>query len=166
MKEFFLLYSSYFHLNKGKKYISECLEKIKFSFQVKFNNTIPKISAIIPVFNCEKTIKASLASIQNQKLKEIEIILVNDYSLDSSKEIIEHIQKEDPRIVIINNNKNMGTLYSRNIGAFFANGKYLLTLDNDDMFLDETIFLRLYNKAKKYDYDIIGFKAIDGYRYN
>ena len=166
LDEFILFDPNYFPLMKGKKYISECLEKTDFAFQAQFNNTIPKISVIIPIFNCQNTIRFSLASIQKQTLKEIEIILVNDYSLDSSKEIIENIQKEDPRIVIINNNKNMGTLYSRNIGAFLANGKYIFPLDNDDMLLNENIILRLYNAAEKYNYDIIEFKVIDGYNYN
>ena len=166
LKEFILFNSKYFQLMKGKKYISECFETTDLGFETEFNNIKPKVSVIIPVFNCQNTIRSSIISIQKQTLKEIEIILVNDFSLDGSKEIIENIQKDDPRIVIINNNKNMGTLYSRNIGAFLANGKYIFPLDNDDLIFDKNIILRLYNIAEKYNYDIIEFKAIDAYNYN
>jgi len=138
---------------------------MNFNRKLYIKNTIPKISVVIPVFNCEDSIKLSIASIQNQRLEEIEIILVNDFSRDNSRSIIESMQKEDPRIVIINNNKNKGTLYSRNVGAIYASGKYILCLDNDDMFLNDNLILKLYNIEEKYDYDIIGFKIINGNSY-
>ncbi len=97
---------------------------------------------------------------------DIEIILVNDYSNDNSLKIIEKMKIEDKRIKIINNNKNMGTLYSRNIGVLKAKGRYILALDNDDMFLDEDVFYTVYNESEKNNYDIIGFKAIDSPNYN
>ena len=146
--------------------MNKCLETFTFNRQLYINNPYPKISVIIPVYNCEDTIRSSINSIQYQRLDEIEIILVNDFSKDNSKFIIENMQKEDPRIVIINNKKNLGTLYSRNIGAMYANGKYIFCLDNDDMFLNDNILFRLYNIAENYNYDIIGFKIInaDNYR--
>ena len=73
-----------------KKYLNRCLSEInnkkKFIFQI--NNKIPKISVVIPVFNCEKTIKYSISSIQNQKFADFEIILINDFSKDKSETII------------------------------------------------------------------------------
>ena len=84
----------------------------------------------------------------------------------SSKKIINNSKKEDSRIFIINNNKNMGTFYSRSIGVLASTGKYILALDNDDMFVDENLFCRLYKEVEKYNYDIIGFKSIIGYNYN
>ena len=59
----------------------------------------------------------------------------------------------------------MGTLYSRSIGVLASKGEYIFALDNDDMFADENLFYRLYQEAKKYNYDIIGFKSIIGYNY-
>ena len=159
------LFSQYFQLYRGKKYINNCLKTTNFNLNSNLKKFIPKISIIIPVFNCEKSIKFSLASIQNQKLKEIEIILVNDFSQDNSKYIIEYMQKEDPRIIIINNHKNLGTLYSRNIGAIYANGNFIFCLDNDDMFFYDNILFKLYNIAMKNNYDIIGFKAIKANNY-
>ena len=94
------LFSKYFQLYRGKIYINNCLKTTSFNLNLRIKKYIPKISIIIPVFNCEKSIKFSLASIQNQKFMEIEIILVNDFSQDNSKYIIECMQKEDPRIII------------------------------------------------------------------
>ena len=138
-------FSKYYQLRKGKNYLNKCLEAINFNRKLNIKSLVPKISVVIPVFNCEGSIKSSITSIQNQRLEEIEIILVNDFSKDNSKFVIESMQKEDPRIVIINNNENKGTLYSRNIGAIYASGKYILCLDNDDMFLNDNIILKLYN---------------------
>ena len=68
-------------------------------------------------------------------MTDIEIILVNDFSKDNSLKIIEEIKKEDPRIKIINNYKNMGILYSRCIAVLKAKGEYILNLYQDNFFL-------------------------------
>ena len=122
------------------------------------------ISVIIPVYNSQKTITKSIISIQNQKKPTYEIILINDCSSDNSKRIIENLKIKDSRIKIINNRKNMGTLYSRCIGVLFSKGKYIFPLDNDDMFL-ENIFWSIYKEAYNNDYDIVGFKALRGNSY-
>jgi glycosyltransferase involved in cell wall biosynthesis len=155
---------------KGINYLNRCLKYLKkshttsifniFNFknnELKKNN--PKITVIIPIYNCQKSIELSLASILNQKLKDFEIILINDNSTDNSLKIINKIKKTDDRIKIINNLKNMGTLYSRSIGALNAKGKYILCLDNDDLFLDDEIFEIIYNLADNDKYDIVEFKA-------
>ena len=81
----------------GINYLNKCLNK---KIIIKNNDMInsPKISVIIPVYNCQNSIQISIKSIQYQKLKEYEIILVNDYSNDKSLEIIENIKKYDKRI--------------------------------------------------------------------
>ena len=156
----------YIALLKGKDYINKCLKGFLINNNIfkMSNNTL--ISAIIPVFNCEKTIRASIRSIQNQNISNIEIILINDFSLDNSLDIIKKLQKEDSRIKIINNNKNMGTLYSRCIGALSAKGKYIFPLDNDDMFLDYDVFDFIYKIGISENFDIVGFKSIYATNYN
>ena len=84
----------------------------------------PKVTVIIPLYNCESTIESSIHSIQYQNMSDIEIILINDYSIDNTSKIINNILKNDHRITIINNHKNMGSLYSRSIGALKAKGEY------------------------------------------
>ena len=101
--------------------------KIHILNKVKFNNkNETKITVIIPVFNCEKTIKYAVKSIKNQNMSDIEILLINDFSNDTTLGIIEDLHFNNSRIRIINNNKNMGTLYSRCIGVLKAKGKYIL----------------------------------------
>ena len=70
------------------------------------------------------------------------------------------MQKEDKRIKIINNAKNMGVLYSRSIGVLESKGKYIFTLDDDDMFFDTEV-LDIYHHAEDEDFDIIAFSAVD-----
>ena len=125
----------------------------------------PKISIIIPVYNSQKTIKSAIRSIQNQDCTDIEIILINDFSKDNSFIIIKNMQEEDPRIKIINNNKNMGILYSRCIGVLKSNGKYILNLDHDDLFFDEDVFDKLYQVAEETKFDIISFMEVQGNDY-
>lgn len=98
-------------------------------------------------------------------MNEIEILLVNDLSQDNSSKIIEEMAIEDSRIKIINNKKNMGTLFSRCIGVLMAKGKYIFPLDNDDLFLDDDVFDIVLKSLEKENYDIIGFKAIHGHSY-
>ena len=94
-------------------------------------------------------------------MKDIEIILVDDFSTDNTSLYIEELQKEDSRIKIIKNKKNMGILYTRSIGALSAKGKYIFPLDNGDMFLDHDVFNTIYNIANKDNFDIIEFRCVN-----
>ena len=152
-----------FSLLKGKKYIENCLNGILLKKIIKTEN--PKITAIIPVFNCQKTIKESILSIQNQNLSDFEIILVNDFSKDNTLNIINELKSHDSRIKIINNLKNMGTLYSRCIAVLIAKGKYIFSLDNDDMYFDEDIFYFISKKGEEENLDIVGFQTINIWNY-
>ena len=111
-------------------------------------------------------IKSVIRSIQNQKMLDVEIIIVNDFSKDNSMRIIEDMQKEDPRIKIINNEKNMGILYSRSIGVLESKGKYIFNLDHDDFILDEDLFDVIYEESEEGNFDIISFMEIDIKKYN
>ena len=93
-------------------------------------------------------------------MSELEIILVDDVSPDNSVEIINQLILEDKRIRLIKNKKNKGILYSRSIGALNAKGKYIMALDNDDLFLFG-IFNKCYKEAKKNNFDIIEFSGLE-----
>ena len=152
-------------LFKSKKYMNLCLNGILINTKIQKFPIKPNITVIIPAYNCEKTIKTSIRSIQNQNMNNIEIIIINDFSNDNTYKIIEELTKEDFRIKIINNNKNMGTLYSRCIGTLNAKGMYIFPLDDDDLFMNEDIFSIILDEAEKGKYDIIGFHAIRGPSY-
>jgi glycosyltransferase involved in cell wall biosynthesis len=123
----------------------------------KYDN--PKISFIISVFNKEKYLDSLIISMQMQDLKEIEIVFVDDFSSDKSVKIINKFRKRDKRIILINNKKNMGSLYSRAIGAKIAKGDYFIFFDSDDIILKEGI-LKAYNHIVKYKLDLVHYLSI------
>lgn len=94
-------------------------------------NYNPKISVIIPVFNTEKYLEASLRSIMNQTYKNLEIICVNDGSTDNSLELLRKLQQEDERIIVIDK-ENEGQGMSRNKGMEKATGEWISFIDSDD----------------------------------
>ena len=162
-------YTSRYHsLKRMKKYIRKCFdgELLNNNTQNYSENEKPIISSVIPVYNSQKTIKAAVRSIQNQDMKNMEIILVNDNSKDNSSKILAELMKEDKRIKVINNTKNMGALYSRCIGILHSKGDYIMNLDNDDLFIDTDIYDVVYNIIKREQFDIIGFAAVEAYEYN
>ena len=144
------------------KFIETCIEG-KLLFKIDLNKIInPKISVIIPVYNKEIYILRILRSIQNQNFEDIEIIFMDDCSKDKSVSLIEKYQKEDQRIRLIKHEKNVGTLINRNEGALNAKGEYILFIDTDDLLLND-ILNTTYYFAKKYNLDIIQFRAYWGY---
>lgn len=148
-------------LIRGRNFLNICLEE-KLINNIKFKKSKkPIITVIVPIYNSEPYIKKIIRSIQNQSLLNIEIILVNDVSTDNTLKIAEDLQNEDPRIEIINNGKNMGTLYSRCIGVLKAKGKYIVPLDHDDFFFDKEVFEVIYEEAEKTKFDIISFMDIE-----
>ena len=112
------------------------------------------VSIIIPVFNVENEIDRCLKSVQNQTLKDIEIILVNDCSTDGSLIICESYQKNDKRFTIFNNNENMGPSYARNLGIKASKGKYILFVDSDD-YIELDACENLVEIAEKNSSDIV-----------
>jgi hypothetical protein len=149
-------------LERSLNFVNKTLQGILLSNTNFKSSENPLITVVIPVYNCEKTITRAIRSIQNQNISDVEIILVNDLSKDNSSYVIDQLIKEDPRIKLINNQKNMGTLYSRCIGSLSAKGKYIFPLDNDDIFLDKDAFhIIAIETAEKYDFDIVEFRAIE-----
>ena len=143
----------------AKNFLKKCLKGMLNNITI-IKTEKPKISAIMTFYNNNKTISRAIRSIQNQNISDIEIILVNDFSTDDSLSIAENIQKNDSRIKIINNKKNMGTLFSRSIGVFSSRGKYIFHLDSDDMFLDKDVFSTIMNISEKGGFDLVSFKCI------
>ena len=90
------------------------------------------ISVIVPVYNVEKYLEECLDSIQNQTYSNIEIILVNDGSLDNSKDICEKYCKEDNRFKLINQ-ANQGQSVARNKGVAASTGEFIAFVDSDDI---------------------------------
>ena len=146
--------------NRAKNFLDKSIKGILIHSKPFVSSENPKASAVIPVYNSKDIISRAVKSIQNQNILDLEIILVNDFSTDDTLSYLEKMQKEDPRIKIIKNKKNMGILYSRSIGTLSAKGKYIFPLDNDDMFLDKDVFQTITEISDKGNFDIVEFKGI------
>lgn len=114
---------------------------------------MPKVSVILPIFNVEKYLPNALKSLKKQKLKDLEIICINNGSSDRSQKIIEKFQKNNPRVVSISHApRSIGA--ARNEGLSIATGEYIAFLDPDDTFNPNALEL-LYKKAKEQKLDTI-----------
>ncbi|MEG1313360.1 MAG: glycosyltransferase family 2 protein [Bacilli bacterium] len=100
--------------------------------------TSPKVSVIIPVYNCELYIGKCIQSVLNQGFSEFEIILVNDGSKDSSGKICENHAKQDPRIKVFHK-KNGGASSARNLGLLKVRAEIVIFLDSDDWLAENAI---------------------------
>ena len=147
-------------ITRFNKYIDVCRKGELIDNKIYNLSSTPKISVIMPLFNAKNYLYYSLRSIQNQRMKDIEIILINDCSTDDTLKEVEKYMKEDPRIRLINNEENRRILYSKSIGALYANGKYIIQLDQDDMFITEEAFDSLYEEAEKNNLDLIQFRDV------
>lgn len=90
------------------------------------------ISIIVPVYNAEKYLRRCVDSILCQTYSDIQVILINDGSTDSSLDICRKYEKDDPRITVIDG-KNEGASAARNKGLAEANGEYIGFVDSDDV---------------------------------
>lgn len=100
-----------------------------------------KVSVIVPVYNTEAYIYDCLDSLIKQSYKNLEIIVINDYSTDSSKKKIEQIAQKDERIKTFHFTKRKGVGAARNFGIKKATGDYIYFLDSDDYLPENTLQL-------------------------
>lgn len=122
----------------------------------------PRVSVIIPAYNVEKYIEKSVSSLRNQTLTDIEIILVDDSSTDSTLEICNRMAEEDPRIKVIHK-ENEGAGLARNAALEIATGEYIGFIDSDD-FVEPDMLETLCKKAEEYGSDLVmsGVIFVDG----
>lgn len=91
------------------------------------------ISVVMSAYNSERFIAESISSILNQTYEDWELILINDASSDNTLEIITRLSREDPRIKVIDNAKNLGLTVSLNVGIKNSRGEFIARLDSDDL---------------------------------
>lgn len=120
------------------------------------------ISIVIPTFNRAKILKDNLMNILNQTYSDFEVIIIDDNSIDNTKEVIENIP--DKRVRYYKNKENKGACYSRNRGISLAKGEYIAFQDSDDYWFPEKLEKQL-EYIKKVDCDLV-FCAMDTYDEN
>ena len=112
------------------------------------------ISVVVTCYNHENYIEQCLRSIFNQTYRNIELIVLDDGSTDSSSEVIQEVLKESPFVTTFESHENIGVVRTRNKGLNLLNGDYFLFVDSDD-FLDERYVEELYNGAINHQADIV-----------
>lgn len=121
----------------------------------------PKVSISVPVYNAEKYLRQCLDSLVNQTLQNIEIIIVNDGSTDSSVTICREYADKDSRIKLICK-ENGGLASARQIALEVANGDYFCACDADD-WAELTMYEKLYRKAVESEADVVMCDYISEY---
>ena len=92
-----------------------------------------KVSIIVAIYNQADFLKDSVNSALAQTYKNTEIIIVNDGSLDNTKEVAQDLNENNKNIRVYNLDKNRGVVFARNFGIKYAEGEYILPLDGDDI---------------------------------
>lgn len=113
-----------------------------------------KLSVIIPVHNAEKYIHATLDSVLNQSIQDLEVICVDDASTDSSVSLIKKYQQKDSRIFLLQNEKTCFAGACRNRGLKEARGEYVHFLDADDI-VEDSAYEKYYEIASAADADLV-----------
>ena len=145
-------------LNDTEKFVTQQLKKKPVTYKLGTNSkeiiiashdaNVPKVSVIIPLYNAEKYIENCLQSVLNQTLHELEIIVINDGSTDSSVDKVTAFCKSEKRITLLSQS-NQGSGRARNFGLSFAKGEYIAFMDSDDWYPARDILEVLYNKARE-----------------
>lgn len=126
----------------AEKYCRKRMAEILKEAEKEVKKGIKKVSVIIPFYNRADVLERAIKSVKGQSYNNYEIILVDDGSSDDISTIEKQI-KNDKKIKLIKNKKNMGASYSRNCGIKEATGDYIVFLDSDDEFVKEKLSIQL-----------------------
>ncbi|MST58324.1 glycosyltransferase family 2 protein [Waltera intestinalis] len=113
-----------------------------------------KVSVIIPVYNTEEYLEACLESVINQSLKELEIVLIDDGSTDTSPKIIHDFKMKYPERIQVITKENGGQGAARNMAIPVCRGEYIGFVDSDD-YIEPEMYEKMYCKAKETDADYV-----------
>lgn len=114
---------------------------------------LPKLSIVVPVFNTEKFILQCLDSIFQQDFDDLEVVAVNDGSVDKSEQILFNYAKKEPRLRCFSQ-KNQGVVTARNLGLYNSRGKWIMFVDSDDYLYPECLS-KMFKETKDKEVDIV-----------
>lgn len=118
-------------------------------------SSLVKVSVIVPVHNAEEFLEECLESILNQTYKNIEIICINDHSVDNSLEILEKYARKDVRVKVLSLIQNVhGVGAARNRGLEAVTGDFVAYCDSDDM-MAESMIEQMINRMLKDKSDVV-----------
>lgn len=108
----------------------------------------PRVSIIMPAYNCELYIEVAVRSVMKQSYPHWELLVLDDGSSDATPEIVEALCREDERIRLIKNPANMGVAKTRNRGLDMSRGDYVAFLDSDDCWHENKLALQIERMAE------------------
>ena len=152
------IFDKYLKINSENKLIEENQNFIK--------SPHPDVSIIMTMYNQAHCIYKAIRSVQNQSIKNLEIIIIDDCSEDNSTDVIKEFQKEDPRIILISHDTNEGKIKSRADGIRKAKGKYITVLDGDDQFIQKDILNHSMFIAEKGKFDVVEYRVVSYWKRN
>ncbi len=121
---------------------------------------MPLVTVLLPCYNAELFIEEAVRSIMNQTYSNLEILIIDDCSTDSSFEIISRLAIEDVRIRIVKNEKNLKLIKTLNKGLDLAQGAYIARMDADDVSLPERIEKQMIHMLSNPEVDLCGTNYI------
>lgn len=120
------------------------------------------VSIIMPTYNCDKFIIKAINSVINQTYKNWELIVVDDYSMDKTYDILQNYIDKDNRIKYFKLYKNSGAAIARNKAIEVATGKYIAFLDSDDIWIPEKLSKQIkYMEENQYNFTCTSFRRIN-----
>ena len=150
---------------KEIKSLSDLYDEMPYNIQIRYDMlrygkkiVNKKVSIIVPIYNSKKYLNVALDSLLKQIYKNIEIICVNDGSIDSSYELLNKYSNLDNRIKVINRKHRGGLSVARNTGLKHVTGDYIMFVDSDD-YIDRNAVARLLTNAVSKDYDVVEFEG-------
>ena len=123
---------------------------------------MPEISIILPVYNSERYLKRTIASIQQQTFIDYEVIAIDDGSTDGSLELLQDWSQNDARVQVLVNAQNTGVAEVRNKGIAQAQGKYICFIDSDDTWHSDKLERQLaFMKQSNADFSCTAYAMVD-----
>ena len=146
------------YINEVSKFRDLNTKDILIDQDIYQKNDRPDVSVIITVYNQANCFYKALRSVQNQSLKNIEIIIIDDCSLDNTTEVIEKYMIEDKRIIYLKNKSNNGKIKSRSDAVKIAKGKYITIVDGDDAFCHRNVLYNSLSISNMANLDVVEFR--------
>ena len=104
-----------------------------------YTEDAPQVTVVMPAYKTANTLEAAVRSVLKQTMQDFEIIIVEDHSQDQTLALAQTLAAEDPRIRLIALNENKGQAHALNCGIRSARGKWVATLDADDIYLENRL---------------------------
>lgn len=126
----------------------------------------PKVSIVMPVYNGAQYLERTIGFLLLSNYRDFEFVIIDDGSTDNSWEKLQEIAKQDRRIKLYQNEKNMGIVKTRNRGWQLARGEYIAPMDQDDLSLPERLELEVEYLDKHPDVALVDVGTISMAAYN